>query len=89
MRRWAISVMQQYQLDQWIEHSWQRSKDGRRYSILLQQDLFGTWILTRRWGSHRHLTGSKDCYCESYELGLEMLERVEKRRQSRGYVQIK
>ena len=87
MRRWAISVMQHYQLDQWIEHSWTRSKDGRRYSILLQQDLFGAWILTKRWGSHKRLTGSKDYCCESYELGLEMLARAEKRRQQRGYVQ--
>lgn len=79
--------MQQYQLDQWIEHFWQRPKDGRRYFVQLQQDLFGTWILVRRWGSSRRLTGSQDCYCESYEIGLEMLARVEKRRVQRGYVQ--
>ena len=64
---------------------WQRF-DGRYYGCHLQQNLFGEWILIRRWGtSHSRRGRSIETRCQSYEEGLEQLAAVAQRRKQRGY----
>lgn len=72
---------------------WQRLqwvKDSRFYEVELQQDLWGQWVLTRRWGQRgspcRH---HSDLPCESYEQALESFQQAIQRRRQRGYELIK
>lgn len=72
------------QLDKWKRQDWH--KDTRHYSCEVKQNLFGQWIVLRRWGRVSAKQGqSLELPCENYEDGLEMLSAVEKRREKRGY----
>lgn len=37
-----------YQVDKWQRQDWR--KGTRHYCCELKQDLFGRWVLVRRWG---------------------------------------
>ena len=70
-----------YQLERWRRQDWR--KDTRYYSC---QNLFGQWVVVRRWGRRSALKGqSLEHPCSSYEEGLNLLSQVEKRRSQRGY----
>ena len=74
-----------YQVESWRRQDWQ--KDTRYYSAELRQNLFGQWVVLRRWGRVTALQGqSLEHPCESYEQGLEILSAIEKRRSQRGYI---
>ena len=74
-----------YQVEIWQRQDWQ--KGTRHYSAELRQNLFGQWVVLRRWGRVTALQGqSLEHTCESYEQGLEILSVIEKRRSQRGYV---
>lgn len=76
-----------YDTNAWIQRDWYRPADGRYYRVQLQQDLFQSWILIKRWGKRHSRSGrSMEAVCESYEDGLSQLAAVEKRREQRGYV---
>ena len=73
-----------YQLERWRRQDW--CKDTRHYCCELRQNLFGQWVVVRRWGRISALQGqSLEHPCSSYEEGLEVLAKVEKRRSQRGY----
>ena len=73
-----------YQLEMWKRQDWRKS--SRYYCCELKQDLFGRWILIRRWGRISALKGqSIEVYCDHYEQGLELFDAVQKRRVKRGY----
>jgi predicted DNA-binding WGR domain protein len=64
-------------------------KGTRFYEAILQQDLWGEWVLTRRWGRRGAKTGkSMAMPCVSYEQGLQLLEDVIERRSNRGYTAV-
>jgi predicted DNA-binding WGR domain protein len=72
---------------QWYHLRWH--KGTRFYEAILQQDLWGEWVLTRRWGRRGAKTGkSMTMPCASYEQGLQLLEEVIERRAKRGYVAV-
>ena len=72
------------QLADWQHLRWH--KDTRYYEAILEQDLWGEWLLVRRWGRRGQRSGqSKATPCDSYEQGLRLLEDVSKRRTQRGY----
>ena len=74
----------EYQLDKWKRQDWH--KGTRHYSCEMCQDLFGQWVVLRRWGRVTALQGqSLEQVCERYEEGLHVFEAVKKRRAKRGY----
>ena len=73
-----------YQVERWRRQDW--SKGTRYYSCELCQNLFGDWVVLRRWGRVTAKQGqSLEHTCDSYEEGLALLLDVEKRRSQRGY----
>jgi predicted DNA-binding WGR domain protein len=72
---------------QWYHLRWH--KGTRFYEAILQQDLWGDWVLTRRWGRRGSKTGkSMAMPCASYEQGLQLLGEVIERRSNRGYTAV-
>lgn len=73
----------------YIHHQWQTLtwyKAERNYQATLQQNLFGDWILIRRWGvSDSRRGGAMESVLKSYDEGLQQLEQIAKRRKFRGY----
>ena len=67
-----------YQVENWRWRDWR--KGTRHYSAELRQNLFGQWVILRRWGRVTALQGqSLEHSCNSYEEGLAVLAKVEKR----------
>ena len=76
-----------FRLQDWQRLQWH--KDTRYYEVQLHQDLWGDWLLTRRWGRRSARSGqSRAMPCASYEHGLALLEKIVQRRQKRGYTLI-
>jgi hypothetical protein len=56
-------------------------------SCEVRQNLFGQWVVLRRWGRVSALQGqSREEVCDHYEQGLEIFDVVSKRRAKRGYL---
>ena len=73
-----------YQVDKWQRQDWR--KGSRHYCCELKQDLFGRWVLVRRWGRVSAFEGqSREEVCDRYEDGVETFEAVARRRAKRGY----
>ena len=73
-----------YQVDDWQRQDYR--KGGKHYCCELKQNLFGRWVVVRRWGRVTAFQGqSLEHSCESYDEGLEVLSMVAKRRAKRGY----
>lgn len=72
-------------------HLWKRQdwrKGSRHYSCEVKQDLFGQWVVLRRWGRVSAANGqSREEICDLYEQGVEIFDAVAKRRRKRGYDQ--
>ena len=74
-----------YQVEDWQRQDWRKAT--RHYSAELKQNLFGQWVVLRRWGRVTALQGqSREHPCESYAEGLKILTAIEKRRAQRGYI---
>lgn len=70
--------------DRWQRLRWE--KDTRYYEAILQQDLWGTWVVTRVWGRRGERLGQvRDQAFKSYEDAAKELEAVGVRRGKRGY----
>ncbi|MEO0808131.1 MAG: WGR domain-containing protein [Cyanobacteria bacterium J06643_4] len=73
-----------YQLDKWKRQDW--LKNTRHYSCEVRQNLFGQWVVLRRWGRVSALQGqSLETLCDRYEQALNIFDGVVKRRAKRGY----
>ena len=73
-----------YRLHDWQQLRWQ--KGVRYYRAEFQQDLWGDWILVRRWGRRGDKTGRVlNLCCESYQHGAKTLARTIRRRRQGGY----
>ena len=73
-----------YQLEQWKKIHWET--DTRYYSVILQQDLFHSWNITRQWGGrHNERFGQKSNAFFSIEEAQKELEVIYKTREQRGY----
>ncbi|KPQ32343.1 MAG: WGR domain [Phormidesmis priestleyi Ana] len=74
----------EYQLEKWKRQDWR--KNTRHYSCEVRQNLFGQWVVLRRWGRVSAKQGqSLEQVCDGYEEGLQIFEAVTKRRAKRGY----
>jgi predicted DNA-binding WGR domain protein len=73
-----------YPVEKWKRQDWR--KGSRHYCCELKKNLFGQWILLRRWGRVSAFQGQiRETICEHYESGLENFEAVVSRREKRGY----
>ena len=74
----------EYQLDKWKRQDWR--KNSRCYSCEIRQNLFGQWVVLRRWGRVSAKQGqSMEHLCDRYEEGVAIFEAVKRRRVQRGY----
>lgn len=65
------------------------ASEDRCYTVLLTQDLFGTWTVVQSWnGKFTNLGGGKIRPVESFEEGKKVLLTIERRRYQRGYTRI-
>ena len=72
---------------EWTKHRWERRQ--RYYEVLLHQDLWNNWVLTRIWGRRNTRLGRfKDDPCASYEEAVERLRRINQHRLQRGYAPV-
>lgn len=61
--------------------------DKRGYTMVLDRDLWGGYVLWRRWyGLYNRRHGSKLQVFEREDLALREIERVVRRRERRGYM---
>lgn len=71
-------------MEQPITSSWR--KGNRYYVVGVVQDLFGNWMVQRKWGSIQTNRGNTITLdAENYEHALKLVNDVEKRRKTRGY----
>lgn len=76
--------MPSYNPDRWQRCHWQT--DRRYYMAEVTQDLFGQWLLHRRWGSRTSARGGEQrMIAASYDEALHLLQVTAKRRKRRGY----
>lgn len=58
----------------------------RYYRVLLSQDLFGDWVVTRVWGGIGKATGRiTHISCPSYDEAKLTIKNIIKHRKQRGY----
>jgi hypothetical protein len=71
----------------WITCRWEKTTgEGRYYLVLLHQDLWGQWIVTRVWGGRRRKAGqSRHLLVHSREEGIQELKKIAERRAARQY----
>lgn len=76
--------MPSYSPDQWQRCYWQT--DSRYYLAEVTQDIFGQWLVCRRWGSRTSARGNEQTIPTlNYNEALKFLEATAKRRKQRGY----
>lgn len=72
---------------EWSKHRWE--SDTRYYEVLLHQDLWHNWIVTRIWGGRNTRLGRfKSDPCASYQDGIKRLRGIHRRRLQRGYAPV-
>jgi hypothetical protein len=77
-----------YEHNKWLQSQWR--KNTRLYTLTLCQNLSGAWIITSTWGSAltRGFGKSLDVFCSDYESGVEIYNRLQQRREKRGYQRV-
>lgn len=75
----------QYKTKKWVEMRFER--DTRYYLLMLKQDLFGQWIITKVNGQINNQLGkSRDERCETYDEALaRFTASIQYRLKSRNY----
>lgn len=74
----------EYQFDKWKRQDWH--KGSRHYCCEVKQNLFGQWIVLRRWGRVSAMRGQCiEVVCDRYEQGIKIFNAVARRREKRGY----
>ena len=68
----------------------QRFKSAdRMYSVMLEKDLFGDWIVVQSWGGRfSRRGGGMTQVVARFEEGIALLQKISQRRQQRGYLRI-
>ncbi len=72
--------------DKWVSLHWVNPLSRRRYTACLCQDLWGEWVVIQLWGGlGSKRTGRKRVYCSSAEEGANIIQKISRKRQTRGY----
>jgi len=59
----------------------------RYYHILLTQDMFGDWVITKAWGGINKAAGRiTHLACSSHEEAKKLINKLIKMRETRGYI---
>jgi predicted DNA-binding WGR domain protein len=67
-----------------IRRRWE--KETRYYQVDLCQDLWGQWVVVKRWGRRGTALGqTRRVPCGSHADALNLLARIQRRRRQRGY----
>ncbi|MBV9576473.1 MAG: WGR domain-containing protein [Gammaproteobacteria bacterium] len=70
-----------------IDQRFENHQTQRYYRLILSQDLFGDWVVTRVWGGIGQASGRIiHVSCASYEHAVALINKVAKTRQQRGYL---
>ncbi len=70
--------------NKWQNWSW-KSED-RYYHLFLTQNLFGEWLIIRKWGGLKNrIHGSKTYNLQNLDEAILQTSQIHKRRISRGY----
>lgn len=77
-----------YEHNNWLQSKWRR--ETRFYTLSLCQNLWGAWVITKTWGSAitRGFGKSQDLFCPDYQSGLEIYQKLQQRRERRGYQRV-
>ena len=71
-------------------HIWKRynfESKSRYYIVILQQDIFHEWSITKVYGGNNNKLGNFQVEsCKSYEHALEKIKEIKKTRESHKYV---
>ena len=79
--------MPPYAPERWQRRRWET--DSRFYVAEITQDLWGRWLLYRRWGSRKTARGNHQTLpAASYEDALALIEATAKRREQRDYREV-
>ena len=70
-----------------ISIRWEHPIKRRYYHVIMAQDLFGDWVITKAWGGISQASGRIIHYfCTSYEEAINILKKIIKTREQRGYI---
>jgi len=72
-----------------MQQEWYKPDNGRRYLAELVEDLFGDWILIRRWWGAKRKGNQKMALVQSYADGIERLANIDGKRKARGYQRVR
>jgi hypothetical protein len=68
-----------------IWQKWHWKSDTRYYKVLLHQDLFGNWVLSKEWGGlNNHINGGKSELTDIAQAD-KTIQAIDKKRKTRGY----
>ena len=66
---------------------WEHAEKKRYYHVILNQDLFGDWVITKAWGGINQATGRiTHSPCHSSEKARLLIKKITKIREKRGYL---
>lgn len=70
-----------------ISLRWEHPDKQRYYHVVVAQDLFGDWVLTKAWGGISKATGRITHFpCISRAEATTFINKIAKIREKRGYV---
>ncbi len=73
-------------IHEWITVRWENSLKKRYYLVMIEQDIFGQWVLIRVWGGIQTKLGrTQVSVLDNKKQGVEMLKIISIRRKQRGY----
>lgn len=77
-----------FEPDKWIHCFWTKRTEemDRFHRVLVHQDLWGEWTLTRVWGGRRRSGRMTQETVVSHREAVERQRRILQRRRSRGYL---
>jgi len=74
------------ELHRWISIRWKHELKGRYYVCLLEQDVWGEWVLTLAWGGQKKTKGtSRKIVARDYQDALLRIENIKKIRKKHDY----
>lgn len=75
-----------YNLENWLKEHFIREADGRYYTVSLEQDIMGQWVIRKTWGGNTKTAGVvKILPVEDIKTAEPLLKSIRNRRLSHGY----
>ena len=71
--------------EKFIMQEWHNSEKGRYYAILICQDLFENWTITKIWGGNKKFGRKVVILCESHADAVSQFNKISKTRERHGY----